>query len=300
MALTDDEKKSILELKGRSFSERKIADRSKHAEASIRKVIRQAAERVIELEGQGLKSDRIAKQLEYPHRFVSWVLAKRQAKAGRELKPEVNADIQPGRLDIKAEWAEFTRRQELERAREKLQTQAERIKDGLQKSEDDLRAEDIIDATWQDQKESLEAELTSFVLSKIGDIGTPESLEDLRNIVAKIGESSESLINQQKSKTIQARELRHHREKERSNQLLHERIDSKSYPTYVREFIKDTFTVKNESEADIVRDAMLQASIPMTKAPELNLGEQVWQEFVRSVKEEGWKAIRRRAEDFRR
>ncbi len=47
MALSKDDKKEILELRGRLYSHRKIADRTGHSETTVRMVINEATGQVI-------------------------------------------------------------------------------------------------------------------------------------------------------------------------------------------------------------------------------------------------------------
>ena len=80
MALTDDEKIEILELYGRGYSHRRIADKTNHSETTIRNVIKEAWRAVIKLKDDGLHVERIASQLDYSLAFVSRILRKYEEK----------------------------------------------------------------------------------------------------------------------------------------------------------------------------------------------------------------------------
>ena len=84
MALSKDDKKEILELRGRLYSHRKIADRTEHSETTVRMVINEAMCKVIALVSDHLALDKIAERLGYPLTFVETVVAKLQTKSKKE------------------------------------------------------------------------------------------------------------------------------------------------------------------------------------------------------------------------
>ncbi len=74
MALTHDEIREILELYGKGYSGRKIANKTQHSEVTIYKLIRLAKKRALNLRGEGMKADQIANQLDYPESLENRVM----------------------------------------------------------------------------------------------------------------------------------------------------------------------------------------------------------------------------------
>jgi len=190
MALSKDEKKEILELRGRLYSHRKIADRTSRSENTVRKVIKEASEQVIVLASKDLAADKIAERLDFPLTFVDEVVAEWQT----EPKKPLVASNQLEETAIGREWEGFKRGQQLERAKGKLRKQIEAIVSDLAQLDAQTRAEGILDDVWKDQRKSLD-EQAGFALQKIEEIDSVESLFDLQNVVSKVAEASALLCN---------------------------------------------------------------------------------------------------------
>ena len=130
MALTVDETKEILELRGRSYSYRKIAEKTGHSENTVRKVIVQAEERVKSLAVGGLTGEQITSQLDYPLMFVASVIEKWQADQEKVNEPvDTEESKSSQKPDIKVEWEIFKKQQELERAKELLKEKVHALTD---------------------------------------------------------------------------------------------------------------------------------------------------------------------------
>ena len=79
MALTNDEINEILELYGRSYSGRKIAEKTEHSDVTVYSYIHQAKERVSNLIIEGMDAGQIVSQLNYPHVFVDRIMRESSA-----------------------------------------------------------------------------------------------------------------------------------------------------------------------------------------------------------------------------
>lgn len=110
MALTSNDKRQILALKGEGYSDRKIASKTGHSETTIRKVIKEVRGKIAGLHDIG--ADKSAEQLGYPLDFVQLTMEK--DKQLNTMKPEVKSNIL-------ADWSDFKEQQQLRHAKEKLE-----------------------------------------------------------------------------------------------------------------------------------------------------------------------------------
>ena len=94
MALTNDGINEILELYVRGHSGRKIADKTEHSPVTIYYHIRQAKERVTSLIVQGMGTDQILSQLDYPVSFVNRVIKETDAMVYSTITTSFNIPIE--------------------------------------------------------------------------------------------------------------------------------------------------------------------------------------------------------------
>ena len=154
MALTSDEKKGILELRGRFYSYRKIAHETGHSETTVRKVIGEAEERVVSLRGEGLERNQIVKQLDYLLVFVSNVTYKASILKAEVIPAEAEIKQPPWRPDFQADWDEFKRHQALEIAKEELQERVNDLMEDLEEGERQLNDKQIGAVAWRKRKKA--------------------------------------------------------------------------------------------------------------------------------------------------
>ncbi|GAG29605.1 unnamed protein product, partial [marine sediment metagenome] len=124
MALTNDEINEILELYGRGYSGRKIADKTEHSPITIYYHIRQAKKSVTGLIDKSMNVDKILSQLDYPNLFVNRVVRESSTSHEENEKDELEAEEtteeieSPKKLDLKAELSEFQKNQEIGQRKE--------------------------------------------------------------------------------------------------------------------------------------------------------------------------------------
>lgn len=297
MALTNDEKNTILELRGKSYSYRRIAHETGHSETTVRSVIREAEKRVIELKAQGLEPNEIASQLDYPLIFVSSVID-RADTVQAEVIPVEAETRQPSReRDIKADLEEFRRQQALDTAKKKLHRHVEQLIDDLERDKSEYNSEQIIAVRWLERNNALEEQLTEFVLPRISEIHSEESRRAIGSIVDKSQRKLNSLFEDLQNKVKAARERRHRQERKLSDQLLDQLIDIPMYPQFVKEQIKDRFCVKSAEEASTVSDALTHLGFLImndTMRSPKNAAEHeenMWNHFMEVAKEKGWSCL---------
>ena len=101
MALTIDEKKEILALYGKGYSQRKIVDKLGYSERTVGNVIRRAAEEIMRLKSQGMSAEQIATRMDYTIAFVEIaiknygdkVIGKEEVKESDRILPEARCPL---------------------------------------------------------------------------------------------------------------------------------------------------------------------------------------------------------------
>lgn len=287
MALSKDDKEEIIELRGRGYSYRKIADRTGHSDTTVRAVVNEATEQVVALFSDNLELDKIAERLGYPLAFVEMVVAESKTKSTRE---PVAAISQLGKTAIGREWEEFQRQQEIERKKESLRKRVKAIKQDLARLDDHLRIEDLLDATWKDQRKSLD-EQARFCLQKVDEINSVESLSELQDVVNKVAEASKLLCNDYRARVEESKNRRTQQEKKISDNLINKRIDVPWYPSFVKEYIKKKFTIKTEREATRLAIALIHIHEQIRKETDERIIKEIWDKFIGKVEEKGWDYI---------
>ncbi len=284
MALSKDDKKEILELRGRLYSHRKIADRTEHSETTVRMVINEAMCKVIALVSDHLALDKIAERLGYPLTFVETVVAKLQTKSKKE--PEA---VTIGHLEktvIERELEEFKRQQELERKKEGLRKRVKSIKQDMEQVDSKLKAEGIPAIAWKDQRKSMD-EQARFMLQKVDEIDSVESQSELQDVVNKIAEASELLCDEYRARVEESKNRRTQQEKKTSDNLL-KSIDVPWYPSFVKEYIKKKFTIKTEGEVSKLAIVLISINERTSKETDERIIKEIWDEFIEKVEEKGW------------
>ena len=126
MALTNDGINEILELYVRGHSGRKIADKTEHSPVTIYYHIRQAKERVTSLIVQGMGTDQILSQLDYPVSFVNRVIKETDSNSitnekGESKVEELADELElPHRIDVKVEYDDFNKDLELKQRKDHM------------------------------------------------------------------------------------------------------------------------------------------------------------------------------------
>jgi|GEM_PF-4097000 len=301
MALTSDEKKRILELRAGLYSYKKIADQTGHSETTVGKVITEATERVVSLRDEGLEKNQIVKQLDYPLVFVSNIIHKASTPKAEVIEAEAKPEETARRLDFKADWEEFKRQHALDIAREELQKRVNGLIEDLEEGERQLNDKKIEAVTWRKRGKAIKRELTDFVLQRIDEIDSDESLYEIESIVDEIDQKVTSLYEEIQRNIREVRELRHRRANKLSDQLQDEYIDIPLFPEFVKKQIKERFLVRNAEEALSVADALTQIALMIKRVSEDNpvQEEKMWWSFADIVKEGGWSYLRRLAAKYR-
>ncbi len=300
MALTIDEKTAILDMRARQYSHRRIAHETGHSETTVRKVLAEAQERVINLKAKGLETNDIAIQLDYPLPFVSIAVDKANTMRA-EAEEQGQTTQPPPSFDFKTEWEEFKRQQSLEIANEELQERAGELIDDLKNVESGLIKEKATSTDWRRRIGSLKKELTDFVLPQVTKADSKESLSALESIVEEIEHKVLSLYEEHQSRIKEIRSLRHRQEKELSDQLLDQQIDIPLFPQFLKKQVKDKFIVRNAEEALTVADALSQISLLVMKSSKNSPQQEkkMWHMFTDIVKEGGWSYVKRMAAQYR-
>ena len=308
MALTFDEKKEILELYGREYSQGKIGDKTGHSPTTIRKVINEAAEEVFKLKAEGLEPGQIGLQLDYPLAFIDIALKKHEEKQKEEVKAEVKAEgtaeeiESPKKLDVKTELREFQKKQEIEQRKERIRVRAIDSIDNLEVLENEYREEKVFDEAYDRRQKAIKKELRDFVLVKVDEIDSIKTISAFEHICEEISEKIVALFDEYDKKVDESKELRKNIEKKRSDQLLDKKIDIPLFPGFVKSQIKRMVLVRTDEEASIVHDAMTQFALYMVsrgiESPERQ--QKIWPAFTKNVEESGWDYLRRQATMYRK
>ncbi len=266
MALTNDEKNRILELRGRGFSVRKIHDATEHADVTIRRVIKEAEEEVIQLKVTIPEPEQIAKRTGYPLAFIDSVLKKSEGKtkgkanveteSGDEVGDEVNQDIASKELDLRAELANFQENQEIGQRKEKLRLEVVDSIDDLEYMQTEVMEEGIVDVAYSKRLKALKEKLASFLLKKLDEVDNTEGISELEDIYKETDEKMVALRKEHFSKIEKARPIRKAREKNHSDRLLDKEIDIPLFPQSMKEHVKKQFLVRNVEEASMMGDAL--------------------------------------------
>lgn len=292
MALTNNEINEILELYGRSYSGRKIADKTEHSPVTIYYHIHQARERVINLITEGMDTAQILSQLGYPDLFVNRVI--RETDSNRltnekdeskveELAEEIEVS---NKVDVKADWADFKNKKELEQHRENIKKKAREQIYFVQDSGEYFKIEGVHDETYYKWQRDVQQELKDFVLVKVDNIDSIEAISELERISESIYKKISVFIKKYDDKVLVKREKKH------SDQLLDKRINAPLFPEDVRDYIKRNFTVKNDSEASIVSRALFKwVFCKRIPGNDKQKRDALWQEFFLLLKQGKWEFL---------
>lgn len=302
MALTHDEKKEILEWRGKQYSLVKTADKTGHSETTVRKVIREAETQVSRLRAKGLGAKEIASDLDIPFPFVSNTIDKWDIHL-KELEQLTNQTAEPKTFaDFSERWDQFRKVQDLESAKKSLRQRVQQRLVNLQRLEQRLDGEGIADTDWHQRKELLEHQLADFVLQQVDNIDSQEALENLEEIAKEIEDQIGIFRVKYTAKLSKAKKLRLRQEKEQSNQLLEEKLKTLQTSTSVREQIKSIVLVKNETEASVIYEAMLQFAMEnkiIDKLDNKELADKTWRIFTENIKEQRWGYLKNLANKFK-
>lgn len=300
MALTNDDKREILELYGRGYSGRKIATKTGHSEVTVYKVIRLAKERIINVIEKGWRADQISSQLDYPESFVNRVIAESNVEHKEEEKDELEAEDtleeieSSNELDVKVDWDDFQKDLEFEQRKDLIREKTNKFMKSLKLWEEHLGKRIVLDVEWGRRQKARESELANFVLDRLDDIDTLEILSDLESISEEIFGNINTLINEYKVKADQAEKAHIAQEKARqqaySDELLGSKINIPMFPDFVKDEVKKRFLVSSLWEASIVHDALAQMALDIIQANDFKLkqDDETWQGFMSIIKEGGW------------
>jgi hypothetical protein len=305
MALTFDDKKQILGLKGQNYSDRKIASKTGHSETTVRKVIDEAREKILSLGNTG--ADKIAEQLSYPLEFVK-LMIEREKKLDA-VKPE-------GKSDVLATWNDFKEQQQLKYAKEKLEDKLIELNVTLDDCKIELSSEAELDESWAERRQFLE-EKTNFLIEYLDKI---DSMEDLKlmqgNAVKEIYQAYDSLYEQYLVKIEKVQEHRRRQEEEENyrrkqeeeenrrqrklltKQLLTKYLNSSMFPEHLRrvvpesikEFLVAYFTIEKEEQALTAAKGLYRFAIPIAEMENesgfADFANMMWDTFRKNIKEE--------------
>lgn len=296
--LTSDDIKQILELYAKEYSNRKIWEKTGFRDNTIRKYISKFIEKVFLLKEEGLDEEQIASRLDCPVEGVYRALKKYEKNQREEIEANIEAEIVPeleievseitNKVDIKKDWDVFRKDLEMEQRKGKIKSEAIESIDNLKYWEASFREERIFDVDFTKRQRAVRKEVEDFVLTKIDEIGSMESLSDLECIWEDISATIDALIEECDKKIIETRKTRKAREIRYSEQLLSKRINIPLFPEFVRDTIKNNFIVKNEAEASVVSDAMFEFAISTDIIGKNSEGkERLWKSFMAIVKDDG-------------
>lgn len=246
-------------------------------------------------------------RLDYPLTFVDIALKKHEEKQkeGVEAKLEAKGAAEeiesPKELDLRAELSEFQKKQEIEQRKEWIRLETDGSINLLSDMENEYREENVYDEVYDVRQQLIKRELEDFVLVKVDEIDSIEAVSDLERISEEIGEKIVALYDEYDRKVSDQKEFRKNKEKERSDQLLNQKIDIPLFPQPMKELVRKRFLIRNLEEASIVADALNQIVLLIMKGSNNNEEKQakMWQTFTEIVKEGGWDYLKRMAEQYR-
>ena len=300
MALTNDEINEILELYGRGYSGRKIAEKTGHSDVTVYSYIHQAKEQVTKLIKDGMDTDQILSQLDYPVSFVNRVIretgSNQITNEKDESKVEESAEefeLSHG-VDIKVEYDNFNKDLELAQHKDNMLERVEEFLEALRISKERFKQRNILDGEFQKRQSALESKLTDFVLDKIDDVDSMDVLSDLEIISEEVFSNINVLINEYNIKADQVEEARKAQEKASeedrlaqekmrgdarkvlekariakekareealSDELLNRLIDIPMFPDFVKKGVRSKFLVRFPYESPIIRDALFEINL---------------------------------------
>ena len=311
MALTHDEIREILELYGKGYSGRKIANKTQHSEVTIYKLIRLAKKRALNLRGEGMKADQIANQLDYPESFVNRVIEESDVEQEEEGRDELEAEETAeelettNKLDVKADWDKFRKDLEIEQRKDKISREATKLVDNLKRWGLHFRKEGVIDVNYERRETTIIKELEDFLLTEIYEIDSLEALSDVECISKEIYKRIPSLIEEYRNRASAMKEAREAREKAcqkaLSDKLLNSKIDIPMFPAFVKEGVKKRLLVRNVEEASMVGDALswMANLIEQDSNSDPKVAVKMWQTFTDTIRVLGWQYMEDMAANFR-
>jgi len=308
VALTRDEKMVILELYGRGYSHSKISEKKEYSELTVRRVVQSAAKEVQGLNIIGTPVEQIATQQGYSLDFVKVAIEKYGTKLGRDkisktdVKPEPVIEKREDitKLDIQADWAEFQRAAELEQYKELIQSGANGLLDVLKDMERDYVEAGVFNEGYRRQQNQIISEIKDFVCAKIDVVNSIEELQALEVILNDIEGRITALYKKYDAKIAETEKNRKRKAKKYSDKILENLIDIPLYPDWLKDFVKETFIVKNEREANIISDGMFEFGLVQTvMSKPKKEADEIWRAFIEIVKENGWEYVNRLARHYR-
>ncbi len=328
MALTNDEINEILELYGRGYSGRKIAEKTGHSDVTVYSYIHQAKEQVTKLIKDGMDTDQILSQLDYPVSFVNRVIretgSNQITNEKDESKVEESAEefeLSHG-VDIKVEYDNFNKDLELAQHKDNMLERVEEFLEALRISKERFKQRNILDKEFQKRQSALESKLEDFVLNRIDEIDTMDILSDLEIISEDVFRNINALVNEYNIKADQVEEARKAQEKMRgdarkvlekariakekareealSDGLLNRLIDIPMFPDFVKKGVRSKFLVRFPYESPIIRDALFQINLEIIQEYGFSLdhNEEAWQVYMDKINNGGWNYMRKMAATY--
>lgn len=305
MALTSNDKKEILALKGQNYSDRKIASKTGHSETTIRKVMKEARGKIAGLHDIG--AEKIAERLGYPLEFVQLTMEKE--KQVDRIEPEEKSDVL-------ATWKDFKEQQQLKYAKENLVDKLTELIVALDNCRSELASEDELDESWAEQRQFLE-EKTNFLFEYLEKIDCLEDLKLLQdNAVKEIYQAYSTLYEEYSVKIKRVQEHRRRRQEEEENyrrkqeeedrrqrklltkQLLTKYLNSSMFserlqrvvPESIKEFLAVSFTIEKEEQALTAAKGLYRFAIPIAEMENkpgfADFANMMWDTFRKNIKEE--------------
>ena len=225
MALTNDEINEILELYGRNYSGRKIAEKTEHSDVTVYSYIHQAKERVSNLIIEGMDADQIVSQLNYPYVFVDRIMRESSANHKEDEKDafeseEAAEEIVPtAEIDVRADWDHFQKDLELEQRKEDIRDEVKGLINLLEDSETDYKKKGVLDTAYNMCQKVIKKEIEDFILTRVAEIHSIEAMSELEGIIKEIDERIEALLDEYDKKASESVKARKIREKALSDKL---------------------------------------------------------------------------------
>jgi hypothetical protein len=148
MALTNEDIRTILELRTHKLSYRKIVDKTGYGDKTVIKMIKDANLKIHDLVAQGLDAEKIAERLDYPLQFVNEAIDSLKDRKTAISDTEEKTAEPVISIGIKEEWYEFQSIQQFSKYKEQLRTKTNETIMNLRDWETLLNERKLVDNHW--------------------------------------------------------------------------------------------------------------------------------------------------------
>lgn len=216
------------------------------------------------------------------------------AQPVQEGAPTVGGGVPPASA-IRARFAEFQARQQLEAEKRNLQERIEGWFGALEEAEEKRQKSGVEVEGWEERVDRLGGQI-DFALTQLGGIESEQDLGELQAVMDEVEASLDAVLGEYQSKLEEQERLRQEQEMEVSRRLIAETLNVEYVPPFVVQALQTQVLVRDRDEAGMVFRAVTEWEVVNDACrAEPGRRRKLWHSFLDGVGQEGWEFIRKLA-----